>query len=228
MTLVVSVLVSACTTIDEPATWAPVGAGGVGGAGGQEPEPSKAFPYDGDCEVIRGGVLNRGATVPAWRAGQAPGSVVNYWVSLVDFPDAPEFWWRFDVFAVGFPDELRAVERPLGVGVNANLTTCVHCLVVQRDCDDAGTCSRAYFPLSGKATISQMAEAVGDAFVMELSQVELGHATVDDELNVQPRMGSPCYYFDRILVSGRTVEETLDCVDSVHCQLAEDAGNRRP
>ena len=219
-------VLAGCTTIEAPSppSSVPTQAEGGGGGGGRDD-----YRYGGPCTVVQGGVLNRGETVPALRPGATPGSVVNYWVSLVDFPDAPGLWWRFDAFGVGWPAELRAVERDLGMGVNGDLSTCVHCLVVRRDCDDQGeSCaSEALFPSAGQATIAQMAEAVGDAFVMELSQVELMPVSIGPALSIAPAEGD-CYYFDRILVSGRAEADWLLCADSYHCELSADAGNRHP
>ena len=226
VTIACALFVWACTDIPDP-----VGVGGTssgsGGAGGGP--PSIDVPYTEPCERI-GRVINRAETPMGFLEGGAPGSALNMLPGIVGFGDDPTYW-RIEIFAVGLPAELRGVERPLGTGVNADLSTCVHCLVVHRGCDVLGNnCqSGPYYPRAGVAAATQMADAVGRVFAMEMRRVELVPVTIDPSLHVTPAgSDESCVYFEHIAVTAATVMITGDCSASYHCQLAADAGNRHP
>jgi hypothetical protein len=226
LTLACALFAWACTDIPDPAG-VPI-TSSAGGGGGAPPEPIDV-PYTEPCERI-GRVVARAVTPMGFLPGAAPGSAVNAWPGLVGFGDDPTNW-RIELFAVGLPEELRGVERPLGVGVNADLSTCVHCLVVHRGCDAVGdNCqSGPYYPRAGVAAATQMADTLGRVFAMEMRRVELVPVTIDPSLHVTPSGGDEsCVYFEHIAVTAATLLINAPCSVGYHCPLAADAGNRHP
>jgi hypothetical protein len=226
LTLIAAALAGAlalgCTGVGEPASRESQD-DADGGTPSEHP-----WPYAGPCTTV-GPFIDRGQgmlTMP----GAAPGSVVDFLVGWGPLLENDPTIWHMGAYAVGFPDELRGKERALGVGVNADLATCVHCLVLDAGCDAIGQmCQRGpYFPRSGRASVTQMSDAPGAAFAMELGWVELVPVAIDAALHITPAADdAECFYLERIVVTGRT--QTMDtCAGGNHCELAADAGNRRP
>ena len=220
--MLLATVLCACTEIPGPAPEDVVPSQGGGDVGRPVLEP-----YAGPC-ADKGYIIARNTTV-LYVPGAAAGSAVNFWpgVSMVASDTG---YWRMETYAVGFPDELRSRERNLGTGANADLSSCVHCLVAYRGCDEmANNCQEGpFFPRAGLAVAAQVASAPGGSFWFELARVELVPGTIDESLHVTPAATDEgCAFFEGIIVGGRAATGG-DCSLGYNCELAADAGNRHP
>lgn len=227
MNALLALLAAACTKIPDPEqTLVDAGAGGGGEGGGAFFE----VPYAGRCTPV-GNAIARD-TPMLFMPAPEPGASVSFYTVVVQMEESNTFW-RLDGYVPGWPSELRGVERKLGVGVNADFATCVHCLLVFTDCDaTGGNCQRGpYFAHSGTAAAPQIADAAGELFTLDASFVELMPVTLDAALHITPLPDTEeCFYWMRILVSGRTETAPIpaSCEQAYHCDLAPTAANRHP
>ena len=88
--------------------------------------------YAGPCKMY-GSAISRGQMPTALRtAPSGPGVAVRAAFRFA-IPEVDEIN-RIELFTVGVPAELRGQVTDLGAGINAALSTCVHCMLVYRQC----------------------------------------------------------------------------------------------
>jgi hypothetical protein len=138
---------------------------------------------------------------------------------------------RIELFTVGLPAELRGAVTDLGAGANADLSTCVHCMLVYRQCAfDGYDCALGpYFPRSGRAVTAQVADGAGAANSMQLANVELVRVAVADDGSTTAVSGDEdCIHFEAMTISNTVTTAPAACDEGYHCQLAASAGQRHP
>lgn len=185
--------------------------------------------YVGPCQTFGTGI-SRGEMPTSVRTAPSGDAVAVRKLFRFGAMGSPEIN-RIEIFTVGVPGELRGVVSELGSGANADLATCVNCVVAYRQCAvDGYDCALGpFFPRSGRVVTPQVAAGAGAANAVELSAVELVRVEVGADGAVQPVGGdADCVYFEYLRLANTAVAAPAACDEGFHCQLAETAGGRHP
>ena len=185
--------------------------------------------YYGPCREYGTGI-SRGLIPMSLRAAPRGEGIAIQTVFRFAMPEVDEIN-RIELFTVGIPGELRGAVTDLGPGINGDLSTCVHCMLVFRKCAmDGYDCALGpYFPRSGRAVAPQVADAPGAANSFQLSNVELVRVDIAADGSVQALSGDEdCLHFEAMTVSNTVTAAPATCDDSYHCQLADSASQRHP
>jgi biopolymer transport protein ExbD len=181
-------LVSACAE-DEAAPPPPVAARGAVPGAQDDPAPGViGTPSAESCEPLGRRV---GTSLRAKYLGG---------VQSVDFPltnrPVPS---RLAILAVGTASALSGKTVALGAADNGNYRTCTHCVVVALGC--GADCSTAawFYPRSGSATFTAVAEAGGQAFNGKLTNVILEEVKVDPQTKTSSAVaGGACLHVQEL------------------------------
>jgi hypothetical protein len=185
--------------------------------------------YAGPCRVYGAGI-SRGVMPTSLRAAARGDGVAIQTLFRFAIPEVDEIN-RIELFTVGVPGELRGAVTDLGAGINAELSTCVHCVLVYRQCAmDGYDCALGpYFPRSGRAVSPQVADAVGAASSIQLANVELVRVDIAaDGSTVAVSGDEDCVHFEAMTLSNTVTAAPAACDDGYHCQLADTASQRHP
>lgn len=133
-------------------------------------------------------------------------------VSLFEDQTQRAFWFQADrpqplrltVLAAGDVGPLVGKTVDLGSGPNANYATCSHCFIVAIGCQGSD-CSRAalFYPRSGSATFTSVANGPGGVFEGHLDQTELVQVTIDSASNTStPVANGGCMRAEQVSFKG--------------------------
>jgi hypothetical protein len=137
-----------------------------------------------------------------------------------------------DVFVSGFPARLEGRPVELGVGDQASLATCSHCVVVRTNCPDFVCSGRTYFPISGRAILVAVPDGSGDGSVrVEFEDVVFGPVDLDpvtlETTPLEPLSTEDCFWIPRLVISDDPVPPpAFECNTAYLCEIARTAETR--